>query len=168
MSTGYNPYTREEDPYATDKGRSVMEQGPSSTVCAPSVRPRPPAIPENQTVEVSEDTIKKIRNGFVAALISGTLTLIFTVLATAGSDVTGFLDAWAFIDVVFIFALAVGIYFKSRVAATTMFVYFLAAKIYTWVYTGQLTGIFLAAVFIYFYYQAMVGTYEYHKQTKGG
>jgi hypothetical protein len=116
---------------------------------------------------VNEDTIKKIRGGFYAALISGTLTLVFTLIAMSGNDVTGFLDGWAMIDVVLIFALAIGIFFKSRFAATTMFLYFLASKFYIWHITGKMHGVFMAVVFIYFYFQAMIGTFEYHKQKNG-
>lgn len=113
---------------------------------------------------VTEDTLKKIRTGFYAALISGTLTLVFTLIAMSGNDVTGFLDAWAMVDVVLIFALAAGIFFKSRFAATTMFFYFVASKFYIWHVTGKMHGLFIALVFIYFYFQAMMGTFEYHKE----
>ena len=114
-----------------------------------------PAIPA--------EILKKIKNGWIAALISGCVTLIFTAFAIFGQDITGFMDSSVLVDVGLIFLLAYGIYKKSRTAATLMLVYFIASKFIQWNYTGNLGGIVMSIVFVYFYYQAMIGTYQYHK-----
>ncbi|MGD8559546.1 MAG: hypothetical protein PVG89_01400 [Gammaproteobacteria bacterium] len=114
-------------------------------------------------MEIPEDVLKKIRNGWVAAVISGGITLLITVAAMYGADFTGFGGPELIIDVVLIFVLAYGIYKKSRVAATFMLVYFIFSKIIIWSETGQFNGIILALVFLYFYTQAMIGTFQYHR-----
>ena len=118
---------------------------------------------EMPKVEIPLGILNKIKGGWIAALVSGTFTLIFTLAATFGNDITGFIGPEMFIDVVLIFSLAFGIYKKSRIAATVMFVYFVISKIYIWAVTGQFSGTILAVIFLYFYFQAMVGTFQYHK-----
>jgi hypothetical protein len=127
-----------------------------------------------QELEISDKVLRKIKNAWIAALIYGTLTLIFAVIAVYGSDATGFLDARSFIrtfiDLFLIFAFAFGIYKNSRIAATSMFVYFIASKIILMVATqnfggGILFGI-LFLVFLYFFSQGVIGTFQYQKQLK--
>ena len=118
MNTKSNPFTKEEDPFAGVQGTS--NHGLPCGVQSPRTGPPVVSVPVDRANEVSEETIKKIKTGFFAALVSGTLTLIFTLMAMQGNDVTGMLDAWALIDVVLIFALAVGIYFKSRAVCSRL------------------------------------------------
>lgn len=123
---------------------------------APQSDVRAPAL------EVPEAVLKKIRNGWVAAIISGVMTLAAVGLVlTMGTG--GTFDAWNLLDVVLIFFLAFWIYRRSRIAATTMFVYFLASKIMVIAETGQPSGVLVGLIFLYFYFQAMVGTFQYHK-----
>ena len=127
-----------------------------------------------QELEISDKVLRKIKNAWIAALIYGTLTLIFAVIAVYGSDATGFINARSFIrtfiDLFLIFAFAFGIYKNSRIAATFMFVYFIASKIIIMVATqnfggGILFGI-LFLVFLYFFSQGVIGTFQYQKQLK--
>ena len=117
-------------------------------------------------VHVPDEIAKKIKGGWIAALISGLLTLAFTLIAVFSGMLSGLFDFWTMIDVVLIFGLAFGIYKKSRFASTFMFVYFLLSKIWIMTETGKPNGIVLGLIFLYFYFQAMVGTYQYHKHTK--
>ena len=94
------------------------------------------------------------------------MTLVIMLISLNTGALSNLFDIWSTIDVVLIFALAFGIYKKSRVAATTMFLYFLASKILIIVETGKPSGLLLAIIFLYFYFQAMVGTYQYHKILK--
>ena len=115
-----------------------------------------------------EEAEKKIKNAWIAALISGTLTLLVTLYAVFGESIMGF-DAWAFFDVALIFGLAYGIYRKSRTCAVVMLVYFVAAKIFLIAQTGTASGLPLALVFIYFYALGVVGTFRYHAlRAQGG
>lgn len=112
--------------------------------------------------DVPEAVHKKIRNGWIAAIVSGVMTLAAVGLAvTMGSG--GLFNAWNLLDVVLIFFLAFWIYKRSRVAATTMFIYFLISKIIVIAETGQASGGLIALIFLYFYFQAIVGTFQYHK-----
>ncbi len=116
-------------------------------------------------IEVPPEILKKIKGGWIAAIVSGTLTAIVAIIAVstdAMDDVGDVFDAWLFVDVVLIFGLAFGIMMKSRTAATIMFLYFLASKIYMVSMTGQARGVIISLIFLYFYFQAMVGTYQYH------
>ena len=56
--------------------------------------------------------------------------------------------------------LAFGIYQRSRVAATSMFVYFFVSKICQWVHSASVIGIGGSLVFVYLYLQAMRGTFR--------
>ncbi len=122
---------------------------------------------QERAPEVPESVLRKIRHGWIVALISGAMTLLLTLVAIFGTDFTGFVDVWNFMDVALIFGLAFGIYKKSRIASTAMFVYFVLSKIYVWFLTEQVSGLLVAAIFIFFFFQAMVGTFQYHKLAKG-
>ncbi len=119
-----------------------------------------------ESIEVPNDILKKIKGGWIVALISGVMTIALIGIAMGTGALGNLFDWWSSLDVVLIFALAFGIYKKSRTAATIMFVYFLLSKIWFIVETGKPSGIVLSLVFLYFYLQAMIGTYQYHKFVK--
>lgn len=119
------------------------------------------------TFEIPEKIAKKIKGGWIAATISGVLTCVIMLLVVSDKMSMGNLvDIWTTVDVVLIFVLAFGIYKKSRIAATFMFVYFLISKILLMVETGRSSGLFLSVIFFYYYFQGMVGTFQYHKLVK--
>jgi serine/threonine-protein kinase len=112
--------------------------------------------------EIPDDIRKKIRNAWIAAIVSGSLTLLVTLVAMSGSPIFGF-SAWMLIDVALIFGLAFGIYKKSRTCATVLLVYFIISQILLRIETGQTSGLFMSIIFIYFYWQGVSGTFAYHK-----
>jgi hypothetical protein len=114
---------------------------------------------------VPDEILKKIKNGWVAALISAVMTLGVTLIAMSGTAVLGF-SAWELIDVALILGLAFGIYKKSRTSAVIMLVYFVASKILIMVESGKPTGLLMGMVFVYFYWQGVVGTFAYHTLKK--
>jgi lysylphosphatidylglycerol synthetase-like protein (DUF2156 family) len=116
-------------------------------------------------VEIPAQVRADIKNAWIAAVISGSLTLVITMISIYGTSIAG-MDAWNLIDVVLIFGLAVGIYRNSRVCATAMFVYFVISKIIGWVDAGKPTGLILAVIFIYYFFKGMVATFDYHKAMK--
>ena len=113
-------------------------------------------------VTIPDDIKQKIRNAWIAGCISGSLTLLLTLLAIFGKSFFYF-SAWELIDVALVFGLVFGIYRKSRTCAVLMLVYFISAKIFIMSETGKPSGIPLALVFVYFYWQGVVGTFAYHK-----
>lgn len=116
--------------------------------------------------EIPAKLAKNIRNGWIAAIVSGVMTIAIMILAITTGTLANLFDIWTSLDVILIFVLAFGIYKKSRTAATIMFVYFLASKIWIVVETGRASGLLMGFIFLYFYFQAMVATYQYHKLRK--
>lgn len=114
------------------------------------------SVPE---VEIPEELAKDIRNGWVAACVSGVFTLIIVLVAVSGTPILNF-DAWAFLDVALIFGLAFGVYRKSRVASTILLIYFVISKILLIVASGQASGIVMAIIFGLYYTKAMIATYK--------
>ena len=116
--------------------------------------------------EVPEDILKKTRQAAVAGSISCGITLLFTLIAIAGTSMLGF-TAWQFVDVALIAGLAFGIYRKSRVCAVLMLVYFVGAKIYM-IMQGNAkgAGLVVAAIFLYYYVLGVQGTFQYHAWVK--
>ena len=123
-----------------------------------------PAAPNE--AEVPPDVLQKIRNAWIACLISLAMTLLLTVIAISGSSIAGY-SAWQLLDVALVAGLAFGIYRKSRACAVVMFIYFLISKILVVVETGQASGLVMGVVFLYFYWQGVVGTFAYHRLVKG-
>jgi hypothetical protein len=119
-------------------------------------------------VEIPEDITKKIKRGWIAAIVSGVITLVLVLMAIREGSISPLIDIRSSVDVALIFLLAFGIYKKSRVAATFMFVYFLLAKIWIIYVTGSPSGIPVAIAFLYLYFNAMIGTYRYHKLINAG
>ena len=119
----------------------------------------------NSTVETEiEKAAKAIKGGWVAALVSAAITLVVTILGATGTADLGLNADWyMLVDVGLLLILAFFIYKKSRIAATIMFGYFLLAKIFIIVETGQFQGFIMAFVFLFFYGNAMLGTYRYHR-----
>lgn len=102
-----------------------------------------------------------IKNAWMAGIVSGVITLIVTAVAMYGYSFMGF-SALNLLDVALIFGLTFGIYRKSRVCAVIMLIYFIGSKIYLWMDTGKLSGLPLALVFGYYFFQGVLGTFAYH------
>ncbi len=120
-----------------------------------------------ETQEVCEAAIK---NGWIAASISMGLTLIVSSMAfftqSDNAKLNYFLDPWMMVDVALMAIMAFFIYKKSRTAATLMFIYFLTSKFIQWYDLGSAQGLPMALIFIYFYFNAMRGTFIWHSKYK--
>jgi len=89
-----------------------------------------------------------------------------TILGATGTADFGVgADWYMLIDVALIAACAIGMWFKSRTAATIMFVYFLLSKIFLWA-EGNFNGIIMGVIFLFFYGRAMIGSFQYHSLIK--
>ena len=124
-----------------------------------------PAADRASTREAEDMTWKKpIRNACIAGTISGVLTLLVTLISASGVNIPGLdFDLWNLLDVIFIFALTFGIYQKNRVCAVLMFVYFIGSKVLMWQESGSVSGLSMAALFGYFFFQGILGTFAYHR-----
>ena len=123
------------------------------------------AMGTNPAAEVPEDILGKIKSAWIAALVSAGMTFLLVLAAIFGKPILG-ITAWELIDVTLILGLAFGIYKKSRACAVIMLIYFIYAKIFLTISTGTMTGLPVALVFIYFYWQGVAGTFAYHKWKK--
>jgi serine/threonine-protein kinase len=130
----------------------------------PYAPPRVDVMLESDEPTVSDAVLKKIRNAWIAGLISTVVTLVFTLLAVAGKKIAG-VTPWQFVDVAILIGLTFGIYRKSRTCATVMLVYFVISKIMLFA-EGQRGGLVMAFVFFYFYAQGIQGTFAYHRHAK--
>lgn len=111
-----------------------------------------------------------IKAGWIAALISLGFTLIFSSIGfftqSDNETLNYFLDPWLMIDVVLIGIMAFYIYRKSRTAATLMFFYFVLSKFIQWYDLGSVQGLPVSLIFMYFYFNAMRGTFLWHSKYK--
>ena len=124
-----------------------------------------PASDKASTGEAQDMKWKKaIRNACIAGTISGVLTLLVTLISAAGVDIPGLdFDLWNLFDVLLIFGLTFGIYNKNRVCAVLMLVYFVGSKVLMWQESGSVKGLSAAALFGYFFFQGILGTFAYHR-----
>ena len=128
----------------------------------------PTAIHESDKASLGEKLDrtwkKQIRNACIAGTIIGVLTVLVTLIFTFGVHIPGLdVDLWYLVDAVVIFALTFGIYKKNRVCAVLMFVYFVAGKLLMWAESGNVSGLSMAALFGYFFFQGILGTFAYHR-----
>lgn len=112
-------------------------------------------------VDVPNEILKKIKAGWIAGVVSVCITVAFTLIALTGSDILG-VGAAAFIDAGLMAALVFGTFKKSRICAVLMLVLFVANKVLMWMDDGAPTGIVLALVFIWYFVQGVIGTFQYH------
>jgi serine/threonine-protein kinase len=117
--------------------------------------------------EIPDKVLKKIRTAWIACLVSAAMTLVMiAVVMNTGQSKLGLQGPIDLIDVGFILGMAFGISRKSRVCAVLMLAYFAFSKYLIIRATGQLGSVWLGLVFLYFYAQGVVGTFEYHKLRK--
>ena len=112
---------------------------------------------------------KKIRNGWIAGLVLGIITLTLTIIAINSPDNT-FLQnnfsSYSFIDVIIVLILSYGVYRKNKVSAIILLIYFMLPKVITSLETGNIKALTGGSLFIYFFVEAIRGIIEYHKLKK--
>jgi len=131
--------------------------GPSPSPVTPA--PQPPAPDKLDKAQ------KDIRNGGIAALVSGTVTLIFWIIGTvtnAGGRMSYFNDPWLIVDAALVFTLAFFVFKRSRVAAIILLADFIYSKIDIISATKSMPSMAISLVFVYYYAMAIRGTFVYH------
>lgn len=136
----------------------------------------PPWKPNNQTnagVTVDrEQALKANRSGAIAACISAVMTAGVVLFALqmdpvdAPPTLSFFADPLNFLDVGILLLCAFGMYRNSRTAAVFAFSYFLVSKVAITLSTGQVAGVGVALIFLYFYGRAIQGTFVFHRIEK--
>lgn len=117
-----------------------------------------------------EQAVKAARNGAIAALVSMLFTLVLMIVAMTQDlhdGIFGLLnDPVNFIDIGLLALFAVGLFFKSRWAAIGVFIYFMFAKVFMMLSTGQIGNIIIPLIMLYFFARAIQGTFVYHRILK--
>jgi hypothetical protein len=76
-------------------------------------------------------------------------------------------SAWNLLDVAVIAGLTFGIYRKSRACAIIMLVYFIGSKLLLWSETKSVSGLPMALIFGWFFFQGIRGTFTWHALNAG-
>lgn len=113
---------------------------------------------------------KNMRAGVITGLIIFGIALGKFLIAQF-SDVTaaslqGYEDTWVIVDLVLLFLLIWGITKYSRFAASALFLYFLASKIFQFLETGSLLVPAIGSIFLFFFARSVKGTFDYHRLLK--
>ena len=136
-----------ENPYEAPKANTVLEA----------------------VADVPTEIKKKIKNAWIAGLISIAITLIIILISFTGTSIMG-INYTGLLDVVLMSIFVFGIYKNSRVCAILMLLLFLVNKILMLIQSGSLGGslpsIPLALLFLWFYTQGVIGTFQYHAYLK--
>lgn len=107
-----------------------------------------------------DEALERMRNAGRAAVIGGVVSLL--LFLRIGAD-TGEWSAIApyLVSVAGTFALARGVFRRSQVAAVLLLLNFVAGLVGIWVRTGRPSGLLMAVVFGYFYFQGVRGAFDY-------
>ena len=122
-------------------------------------------LDESDMLVIPDEVKKKIKNAWIAGLISITITVAITLISVSGDDIMG-LNYTSFIDVAFMVVFTFGIYKNSRACAILMLLLFLLNKIIMFIQAGTASGLPLALVFLWYYTQGVIGTFQYHNHIK--
>ena len=117
------------------------------------------------SIDVSEEVAQPIRQGWIAAVVSAVITLLFDLLAIFHATDKG-TAALSLLDAAIIFALGFGIYRKSRVSATLMLAFLCLVQYVAWKQTGFPSGLVIGLVLAIFFFRAIIGTFRYHAFAK--
>jgi serine/threonine-protein kinase len=125
-------------------------------------RPYRPIPPETLHKIRINRALRKVKAAWVAAVVTGVVTLAATLVSVIGDQVND-VSGWNLIDVVLIFALAFGIYRKSRVCALITLLYYVLGKIAMWTVGPSPGGLPVTVLFVYCFVQGVIGTFQYHR-----
>lgn len=103
-----------------------------------------------------------IRIAWKMSLVSILVTVLLTLVYASGGSLAQ-VDWWNWVDIVLMLALTYGVYKKNRASAVALFVYYVAGKIYVWIIYGVFLGVPIAAIFAYFFFRGIQGTFAYHR-----
>ncbi len=116
-------------------------------------------------IEIPEEITKKIRAGWIAAVIVCVLTLVLALIGI--SDSSSFDSYASLIDLAVLAGLTFGVYKNSRTCAILLFLFYALGKAVVWIESGNvLSGLLPTLLFFWFLGNAIVGTFQYHSYLK--
>jgi len=113
-------------------------------------------------------TILSKRGAYAAFLVAG-LTVVAVMSGLAAGDGPRenlFADPLNFVDAGLMALCGVGMLRNSRVAAVIAFSFYLATKILIAAMQDQVAGLFVGAIFLFFFAAAVYGSFRYHQIRK--
>jgi hypothetical protein len=111
--------------------------------------------------ELDEDGLRKrIRTAGYCGIISLAFTIIIGFALGVFSGAAGIDPTFVYIDILVLSLLIYGTFRANRFAATGLFVFFVGSKLLQWHSTGSMSGIVVAALFGWFFYQGMIASWE--------
>jgi hypothetical protein len=119
------------------------------------------AAQETSGITVPKNIQTDIRNGCIAACVSMIISIALTLISITWVKITG-IDVWNFIDIGIVGILVIGVFKRSRTAATVLLIYFVASKVIMaalFKHPINMMGLF----FCYLYTRAMIATFKYKK-----
>jgi hypothetical protein len=131
-----------------------------------SARSAPHTLNGADESEELQKANKSIKNAWVTGVISGSLTLIASMilapLALEMLNVPAML-----ITAAIVFGLSYGVYRKSRTCAVILLSFYALDKIVFYIDSGRMAGIVVTLIFIYYFAKGIEGTFTYHRLMRG-
>ena len=106
------------------------------------------------------------RNGAIVTCIivaAGTAFSLFGILPGAGEEWGTYAGPGNFLDMLVLFACALGMFRKSRVACVAAFTYYFTGRVFLLAQTQAFFAIGIPLVFLYFLGKAVRGAFVFHK-----
>ena len=116
-----------------------------------------------QQHEVPKSTLRKIRTGWVAACISGILSLCYMTFLIMSGEVSDPNYGWYFIDPALVLILAYGVYRRSRTAAILLFIFDAIPKIAIAFESDHVATIAIAILYSCLIALGVIGTFKYQR-----
>jgi serine/threonine-protein kinase len=104
----------------------------------------------------------RIRNGWIAGVITAAATLFASLLPLLGISLAGF-NLWNLTDFALIAGLTLGIARKSRVCALMMLAYFVVSRISLVAQTADIPGAVLGAILAFIFFEGVRGAFAWHQ-----
>ncbi len=107
-----------------------------------------------------------IKRAWIAAVVVATWTLAIALLAVLSNNMStfsGLVDETTFFQVPIAYALAFGIYRKSRTCSVLMLAMFILGQVVARLQIWSISGILVPLIFVYLFAQGVRGTFAYQK-----
>ena len=107
---------------------------------------------------------RSIQLGWGGAVISALATVLFTfIITTGGTSFDHTLRLQALGSALVTASLGLGIYLRSRSAAVTLLLLFVASRIWSYIQTGSWGIPILHIIFLYCFLEGVRGTFAHHR-----
>lgn len=113
--------------------------------------------------EVPVHIARKIKRCWIVGIVASMATVLGLIGTMMGRFTTFAFDEWALIDIAIMLALSFGVFKKSRTCAILMVAFYVYGRYALLAEGFPLSGMPLALVFMWFFIQGVVGTFQFHR-----